>query len=708
MATVGQRLRNRWLRARYNQRALWATFTGRKEYPFSFPTWRTGNPIPSLIDYNTYVKEGYNRNELVYACITLVASNAASAPLKAWKLEDGKREAVELPLIEVLNRPNPRQSRYEFFEMIDTFLNLEGNAFAVKLPDEHWLARPDRMRQVFGGNDLLGYVYIREDETRIPFLPDEVIHTKMPNPGDPYDGLGRGIPPLGVAAYATDVDNKAMDFLRAFFDNAAVPYGMLTTKNILEDDEVVRIRERIREQYSSSKKWHEIMILDAEAEYQKLGADISEIAWPDLRKVTETRICMAFKVPPIMVGAQAGLERSTFANTEQSEKQLWRQKIVPDNERVASAFTNSYYDELPEGVFLAHDYSEVEALQESRGDKFTRAQQGAAGGWLTVNDARAEVGLMPVDSGDIFLRPLMVKAIDANATVEELTEEPEPREEPQEESEEELSRKSLFEEVGKRFHKTFDLIARSWEARFLESAREQFAKELVEMQALLGSKRRKDASTFIAFDKAMAEYMDMHGIEEWELLFLPLLAGLLAEQSVLWAETLGIGVWDVTNPEVQAFISDYSFKFANGLGTTTKESLRGLVSSAQAEGWSINKLRDELAGAYGGWDKTRATMIARTETIRSSNAGAVMSYRQAGIEYKQWFTAEDGRVCGFCQEMHNKIVGVSENYWAMGDTMNVEVPDEKPIAMTFTYEDVGEPPLHPNCRCTILPVVEEL
>jgi len=704
MATVGQRIRQRWNRARYNQRALWATFTGRKEFPFTFPTWRTGDPVPSLINFDTYVNDGYNRNELVYACISLVASNAASAPLRAWKDDDGSPTLVDLPLVDALNRPNPRQSRYEFFEMIDTFLNLEGNAFAVKAADEHWLARPDKMRQVFDGNELVGYVYIREDTVRIPFLPNEVIHAKMPNPGDPYDGLGRGIPPLGVAAYATDVDNKATDFLRAFFDNAAVPYGMLSTKNILDDDEVVRIRERLREQYSSSAKWHEMMILDAEAEYQKLGADISEIAWPDLRKVTETRICMAFKVPPIMVGAQVGLERSTFANTEQSEKGLWRQKIVPDNERVASAFTNSYYDELPEGVYLAHDYSGVEALQESRNDKFTRAQQGVGGGWLTVNLALAEAGFEPVPGGDIFLRPLMVQAVDAAASTEDVTE---PDEEPQEEPEEELGRKSL-EELGKRFHKTFDLIARSWEARFLEASRDQFAKELVEMQALLGAKRRKDASTFIAFDKAMAEYMDIHGIEEWELLFLPLFAGLIGEQAVLLAETLGVGVWDIANPEVQAFISEYSFKFASGLGTTTKDNLRGLVASAQAEGWSINKLRDELTGIYGGWDKTRAQMIARTETIRSSNAGAVMSYKQAGIEYKQWYTAQDGEVCGFCQEMHNKIVGVGDNYWAMGDTMTVDVPDEKPIKMTFSYEDVGAPPLHPNCRCTILPVVEEV
>ena len=99
-------------------------------------------------------------------------------------------------------------------------------------------------------------------------------------------------------------------------------------------------------------------------------------------------------------------------------------------------------------------------------------------------------------------------------------------------------------------------------------------------------------------------------------------------------------------------------------------------------------------------------MIARTETIRSSNAGAVEAYAQAGIIQKQWFTAEDARVCPFCAEMHGKIVGVRDNYFNRGDMMEVEEAEK--ASMTFSYEDIGWPPLHPNCRCTILPVVEEI
>ena len=98
-------------------------------------------------------------------------------------------------------------------------------------------------------------------------------------------------------------------------------------------------------------------------------------------------------------------------------------------------------------------------------------------------------------------------------------------------------------------------------------------------------------------------------------------------------------------------------------------------------------------------------MIARTETIHSSNAGAVASYAKAGIEEKQWFTAQDGMVCGFCAEMHGKVIGTSEVFWNIGDVMTVERQDMPPASMTFGYESIGAAPLHPNCLVGETPVL---
>ena len=41
----------------------------------------------------------------------------------------------------------------------------------------------------------------------------------------------------------------------------------------------------------------------------------------------ESRICAAMQVPPILVGAKVGLDRSTFTNYQEARKQLWEEAI---------------------------------------------------------------------------------------------------------------------------------------------------------------------------------------------------------------------------------------------------------------------------------------------------------------------------------------------------------------------------------------------
>ena len=132
---------------------------------------------------------------------------------------------------------------------------------------------------------------------------------KYPNPADPFEGLGRGTSPLGAAAKSTDVDNAATSFLKKFFDKAVVPFGLLKTKQKMLDTEVLRIRERLRAQYGGEQNWGDVMILDADAEYQRLGLTMQEMTFDDLDARNEARICMVLKVPPIIVGAKVGLDR---------------------------------------------------------------------------------------------------------------------------------------------------------------------------------------------------------------------------------------------------------------------------------------------------------------------------------------------------------------------------------------------------------------
>jgi SPP1 gp7 family putative phage head morphogenesis protein len=80
----------------------------------------------------------------------------------------------------------------------------------------------------------------------------------------------------------------------------------------------------------------------------------------------------------------------------------------------------------------------------------------------------------------------------------------------------------------------------------------------------------------------------------------------------------------------------------------------------------------------------RADMIARTEIMDALNEGQDEAWQQAQDEgilsddaTKEWITAPDDQLCPECEAMDGKQVPVGQDF-----------PE-------------GDPPLHPNCRCTI-------
>ena len=79
-----------------------------------------------------------------------------------------------------------------------------------------------------------------------------------------------------------------------------------------------------------------------------------------------------------------------------------------------------------------------------------------------------------------------------------------------------------------------------------------------------------------------------------------------------------------------------------------------------------------------------AERLARTETAKGYSEGNLEAYRQLDIQMKKWITAGDDLVDEDC--------------------LANEADGEIPIEATFTSGDSAAP-VHPNCRCDVLPVV---
>ncbi|CUN12352.1 minor capsid protein [Turicibacter sanguinis] len=71
--------------------------------------------------------------------------------------------------------------------------------------------------------------------------------------------------------------------------------------------------------------------------------------------------------------------------------------------------------------------------------------------------------------------------------------------------------------------------------------------------------------------------------------------------------------------------------------------------------------------------------LVRTERMHYLNESSKKAYQDAGVKQLQYWAAEDERTCETCGNYHEKIMEF----------------DEAPIL-----------PVHPNCRCTYVPVIE--
>lgn len=109
-----------------------------------------------------------------------------------------------------------------------------------------------------------------------------------------------------------------------------------------------------------------------------------------------------------------------------------------------------------------------------------------------------------------------------------------------------------------------------------------------------------------------------------------------------------------------------------------KKEIFRVVSTGMLEGQSIPQMTKAMRERIGV-TKTRANMIARTETIRNYAQASVNKYEQNGIKKWRWIAAAGDRTCDLCASLDGHI---------------------------FKVGDPQPPFPHPNCRCSVSPFIE--
>jgi HK97 family phage portal protein len=369
-----------------------------------------GRPVWSDRDYETFAKEGYKQNGVVYRCISSTTKAAGRIPIKLYREKaDGTCEEVKKhPVLSLLKRPNPKQSWSAFIDSILGFYKISGNSYIEgvgpegKPPLELWPLRPDRMRITPGHEGIEKYGYwmngreVKKWDVDPITMQSGVLHMLTFNPLDDWYGLS----PIHAAAFSIDQHNSAGAWNQALLQNSARPSGAFVyapdgRAATLTDPQFQRLKNEVDEMLSGPGKARRPMVLDGGLDWKEMGLTPVEMDWLEGKNSNTKDIAMVLHVP----GQIIGIEDPTYANYSEARQAFYEDTVVPDLEMLCF-YLNTWllpvYGEA-DNLYLKPDTDEIPAMAEKRGKKWAMVQ-GAE--FLTVNEKRAALDYEPNESPD--------------------------------------------------------------------------------------------------------------------------------------------------------------------------------------------------------------------------------------------------------------------------------------------------------------------
>jgi HK97 family phage portal protein len=352
-------------------------------------------------------------NELVYACIHIKAQSARDPRLIVQKAtqRNGKIVYEEDPghaFRQLLMHPNPLMTEGDLMQAAIVSWDVS-NPRRFYCEKEYTAGRltalyplnPAAMAPLHsrsGGRELIGYVW-REGRDRREYSLDELLIRAAPIWYDP--------PPLVSALGSVGTDTAQTQTIGTYFANGGIPPLFLKYTMALNDTQRADIRAKWRSIYGGGQAAGDIGVLDANSDVREVGSKLDQLASQTLRSVSESRICMVFGVPPLIVYAYVGLLRATYSNLKEAWAGFWDATMSPAFKEWRDFWTwqlliefENESDIRSERVRLAYDMSTVSALQEDVDAIQNRARASFQAKIISQNEARSALGYAAVPGGD--------------------------------------------------------------------------------------------------------------------------------------------------------------------------------------------------------------------------------------------------------------------------------------------------------------------
>lgn len=350
----------------------------------------------------------YGKSVYVYACVRRIATKTGSITFKLSKITNSRGDKKELkvhPVIDLLYKPNPMDSKADLIERLETNLQLTGEAFLYKIrkgKNKNGQViglrniRPDYVFPQYDEDGMIvGYKVTTSNggtqkdvpvEDMIPFYFPSVLQTEL------------GVGPLQAAAIRIDTEEFAGRYQRDFFLNSARPDAALKVPGPLTPLQKEELKSSWSAKHQGVGKSSQIALLSGGLEYQQISLSQREMDYIESMRFTRDDILVAFQVPKTIV---AITDDVNYANAKEGMRSFMSETIKPEMSRITERLNE--YLVIPDfGEEFELDYEDP--TPEDRAAKVAEYKDALTSKWLVINEVRAMENRPPIDGGwDLFM-----------------------------------------------------------------------------------------------------------------------------------------------------------------------------------------------------------------------------------------------------------------------------------------------------------------
>ncbi len=351
-------------------------------------------------------------NSAVVACLQTLGMSFSEATLmvKEYDKDGLQQELINHPFTMLMRRPNPYMSGDIVQQYIINAMHVSGDAYLIKQKNNAgqlvalYPLMPENVTPKGNDDELITHYEYDTNTKSVLVTPQDMVHIRL---GLDQTNHRQGFAPLRSVLREIYGDESAGQMATALLANSGVPNVVISPKQDfgLTETEAEQVQRAFKQKVGGKNRGMPL-VLSGSMDVKKMAFSPTELDIGTLRRVPEERISAVLGVPAILAGLGAGLDRATYSNASELREFFTESKLIPLWKQIAEELTQQVLlrdYEITDGTSAEYDFSDVRALQTDQDALYTRMNVGVQGGWITIKEAREEVGLPVDESQEVYL-----------------------------------------------------------------------------------------------------------------------------------------------------------------------------------------------------------------------------------------------------------------------------------------------------------------